>query len=167
MVSEGRQIPLNSEKSLVARAARTRVGAAVNDVSADPDFLPHPLLPETRSEQAVPMIVGDKVLGVLDVQSEQLNRFTEIDININTTLAAQVAVALQNARTFAQAQDQAQRESMLNTINQKIQSATSVEAVLQIAARELGRALDAPLTIAQLGMGAKAGANGNGNGNGH
>jgi GAF domain-containing protein len=169
MVSEGRQIPLDSEKSLVARAARTRQGAVVNDVHADPDFLPHPLLPETKSEQAVPMIVGDKVLGVLDVQSELLNRFTEIDVNIKTTLAAQVAVALQNARTFEQAQSQAKRESMLNTIGQKIQSATSVEAVLQIAARELGRALDAPLTIAQLGMNTKAtGNNGNGkNGNGN
>jgi GAF domain-containing protein len=98
-----------------------------------------------------------------------LNRFTEIDVNIKTTLAAQVAVALQNARTFEQAQSQAKRESMLNTIGQKIQSATSVEAVLQIAARELGRALDAPLTIAQLGMNTKAtGNNGNGkNGNGN
>ena len=169
MVSEGRQIPLDSEKSLVARAARTRIGAAVNDVTADPDFLPNPLLPDTRSEQAVPMIVGDKVLGVLDVQSEQLNRFTEIDVNINTTLASQVAVALQNSRTFSQAQRQAERESRLNAIGQKIQGATTVEAVLQIAARELGRALDAPLTIAQLGMGAKAAvnSNGNGNGNGH
>lgn len=165
MVSEGRQIPLNSEKSLVARAARTRVGAVVNDVSADPDFLPHPLLPQTKSEQAVPMIVGDKVLGVLDVQSEQLNRFTEIDVNITTTLASQVAVALQNARTFSQAQHQAQRESMLNTIGQKIQSATSVEAVLQIAARELGRALSAPMTIAQLGKGAKEHDNGSGDAN--
>jgi GAF domain-containing protein len=114
------------------------------------------------------MIVGDKVLGVLDVQSELLNRFTEIDVNIKTTLAAQVAVALQNARTFEQAQNQAKRESMLNTIGQKIQSATSVESVLQIAARELGRALSAPLTVAQLGLGAKEKAPANGrNGNGH
>src|SRR6185503_16841938 len=117
------------------------------------------------SEQAVPMIVGDKVIGVLDVQSELLNRFTEIDVNIYTTLAAQVAVALQNTRSFEQSQRQAERESMLNTIGQKIQSATTVEAVLQIAARELGRALDAPLTIAQLGMGMNE--RGNGSGNGH
>lgn len=171
MVAEGRQIPLDSEKSLVARAARTKAGTVVNDVRSEPDFLPNPLLPETRSEQAVPMIVGDKVLGVLDVQSEQMNRFTEIDVNIKTTLAAQIAVALQNARTFAQMQSQAQREAMLNTIGQKIQSATTVDAVLQIAARELGRALSAPMTIAQLGMGAKektpVNGNGNGNGNSH
>ena len=165
MVAEGRQIRLDSEKSLVARAARTRTGTVVNDVQADPEFLPNPLLPDTRSEQAVPMIVGDKVIGVLDVQSELLNRFTEIDVSIETTLASQVAVALQNARAFSQSQRQAERESMLNTIGQKIQSATTVEAVLQIAARELGRALDAPLTIAQLGM--SGNERGNGSATGH
>ena len=63
-----------------------------------------------------------------------------------------VAIALQNARSFAQAQKQAERETLLNTINQKIQGATSVEAVLQIAARELGHALGAPMTVAQLRM---------------
>jgi GAF domain-containing protein/HAMP domain-containing protein len=165
MVAEGRRIPLDSEKSLVARAARTRSGVVVNDVHGDPDFLPHPLLPHTQSEQAVPMIAGDRVIGVLDVQSDQLNRFTESDINIETTLAAQVAVALQNARSFEQAKRQAERESALNVIGQKIQGATTVEAVLQIAARELGRALNAPLTIAQLGM--KNGNGSSGNGNGH
>jgi GAF domain-containing protein len=74
------------------------------------------------------------------------------DANIQTTLASQVATALQNARSFTQAQKQADREAMLNVISQKIQSATTVEAVLQIAARELGRALGAPLTAAQLNM---------------
>jgi K+-sensing histidine kinase KdpD len=59
---------------------------------------------------------------------------------------------LENRRQFERAQKQAERESMLNIISQKIQSATSVEAVLQIAARELGHALGAPMTIAQLSM---------------
>ena len=71
---------------------------------------------------------------------------------MQTTLAAQISVAVQNARTFAQAQHQAEREATLNVISQKIQSATTVEAALQIAARELGHALGAPLTIAQLGL---------------
>jgi GAF domain-containing protein len=152
MVAEGRHIPLDSEKSLVARAARSREGFFVNDVHADPDFLPHPLLPDTAAELAVPMIVGDKVVGVLDAQADTKDRFTVDDIRIQTTLASQVSVAVQNARTFAQAQKQAEREAMLNIISQKIQSATTVEAVLQIAARELGHALGAPMTIAQLSM---------------
>lgn len=141
MVSEGRSIPFDREQSLVARAARSQAGVVVNDVTLDPDFLPNPLLPDTRAEMAVPMMVGGKVVGVLDVQSEQVNRFTEVDVNIKTTLAAQVAVALQNSRSFAQAQQEAEREAVLNQISQKIQSAPTVEIALQTAARELGRAL--------------------------
>jgi GAF domain-containing protein len=150
MVSEKRSIPLNSEQSLVARAARTREGVVVNDVTLAPDFLPHPLLPETRAEMAVPMIVANKVIGVLDAQSEIANHFTDIDVSIQTTLASQVAVALQNARSFAQSQQQAERESAVNLITQKIQSATSIEAALQVAARELGRALGMKSTMVTL-----------------
>jgi GAF domain-containing protein len=145
-------ISLDQEQSLVARAARTRSPVAVNDVRADPNWLPNPQLPDTLSELAVPLVIGDEVLGVLDVQSEYANAFSDADINIQSTLAAQVATALQNARSFARSQRQAEREATLNAISQKIQSATSVEAVLQIAARELGHALGAPRTIAQLSM---------------
>jgi putative methionine-R-sulfoxide reductase with GAF domain len=152
MVAERRNIPLNREQSLVAQAARDRRGVIVNNVRSEPNFLPHPLLPETRAELAVPMIVGNRVVGVFDIQSDKVDHFTEDDIRIQTTLASQVAVAVQNARSFSQAQHQAKRETALNVINQKIQSATTVEAVLQIAARELGHALGAPLTIAQLGI---------------
>jgi len=150
------KIPLTQEQSLVARAARTKKAVIVNNVLLEPGWLPNPLLPDTVSELAVPLVIGDQVLGVLDVQSDRLNAFTEEDANIQTTLASQVATAMQNARSFNQAQKQADRESMLNVINQKIQSATSVEAVLQIAARELGHALGAPMTVAQLSMKDKA-----------
>ena len=158
---ENTVIALSQEQSLVARAARTKKAIIANDVRHAEGWLANPLLPDTASEMAVPLVVGDQVLGVLDVQSNIVNAFTEEDANIQTTLASQVATALQNARSFAKAQQQAERETTLNVISQKIQSATSVEAVLQIAARELGRALDAPLTIAQLGMGAKERGSGN------
>ncbi len=104
MVAEKRSIPLAAEQSLVARAARGKEGVIVNDVQQDPNFLPHPLLPETRAEMAVPLLVGDEVLGVLDVQSERVGRFTEEDVRIKTTLASQVAVALQNARQYEEVQ---------------------------------------------------------------
>jgi PAS domain S-box-containing protein len=159
MVANGLSIPLDREQSLVARAARDRQGVIVNDVTQAPDFLANPLLPDTRSELAVPLIVGDRVLGVFDVQSDRVDRFTPEDVNIQSTLASQIAVALQNVRAFSQAQRLAERETTLNVIGQKIQSATTVEAVLQIAARELGRALGAPLTIAQLGVKDNSGNN--------
>ncbi len=150
MVSEKRSIALDSEQSLVARAARTREGVVVNDVTTAPDFLPNLLLPDTRSEMAVPMVVADKVIGVLDVQSETIGRFTDVDVSIKTTLASQIAVALQNARSFAQSQHQAERETAVNTITQRIQSTTSIEAALQIAARELGHALGMKSTLVTL-----------------
>ena len=150
MVSEGRSISLDSEKSLVARAARTRQGVVVNDVRSDPDFLPNPLLPDTRAEMAVPMLVAGKVIGVLDVQSEIVGRFTEIDVNIKTTLAAQIAVAVENARAFASTQKQAERETRLNTIAQKIQNTATIEEALQITARELGHALGKRQTLVAL-----------------
>jgi PAS domain S-box-containing protein len=100
MVSQGWKIPVAREQSLVARATREHQGVIVNNVQDDPGFLPNELLPETRSEMAVPLMVGDQLLGVLDVQSDKAGYFTQEDINIMTALASQVAVALQNARRF-------------------------------------------------------------------
>ncbi|WP_420645532.1 tetratricopeptide repeat protein [Candidatus Leptofilum sp.] len=105
MVSEGHDIPLHRKQSLVAQAARSKQGVTVNDVRENPAFLPHPLLPNTRAEMTVPMIVSDQVIGVLDVQSDEVGRFTEQDIMIATTLAAQIGVALENARSFEKAQE--------------------------------------------------------------
>jgi signal transduction histidine kinase len=100
MVMSGHAIPMNSEKSLVARASRERLPLISNDVRIQPEFLPNPYLPDTRSEMAVPMISGDRVVGVFDVQSNVVGNFTQDDANIFTTLALQVAVALQNARLY-------------------------------------------------------------------
>lgn len=102
MKSQGRKISYNNTSSLVARAARTRKGVISNNVTREPDFLPNPLLPETQSEMAIPMIIGDQLIGVLDVQSNIINRFTHEDVRVQTTLADQVAVAVQNARAFTQ-----------------------------------------------------------------
>jgi putative methionine-R-sulfoxide reductase with GAF domain len=146
MVNDKRSIPLDHPHSLVARAARTLQGAISNDVTREPDFLPNPLLPETRAEMAIPIIFGDSILGVLDVQADHVNRFTDEDIAIKTTLAGQIAVSLQNVRSFAEVQARAEREALIGSISQKIQGATTVESVLQITARELGRAVGSKQT---------------------
>lgn len=150
MVAEGRLIPFGREQSLVARAARERKGVTVNDVTQAPDFLPHPLLPNTRSELAVPMIVGGKVIGVFDVQSDQVGRFTEADVNIQTALAAQIAASVQNVRSFEQFKTQAELETLVNTIGQKIQRTTTVDDTLQTAIREIGLALGASRVSATI-----------------
>lgn len=105
MVEQGWSIPLKREQSLVAQAARTRQGVIVNNVQEDPNFMPNKLLPDTRAEMAVPMLVGDNLLGVLDVQADTIDRFSQEDVDLKITLASQVSVALQNARSFAEEQE--------------------------------------------------------------
>ncbi|GAB4571758.1 MAG: hypothetical protein Fur0017_21610 [Anaerolineales bacterium] len=150
MAAEKRSIPLNREQSLVARAAREQRGVTVNDVTQSPDFLPNPLLPDTHSELAVPMVVGNTLIGVFDIQSEVVGRFTEADINIQTILAAQLASSIQNARSFERSKAQADIETLVNTISQKIRRAATVEDTLQTAIRELGLALGASRVKANL-----------------
>ena len=91
------------------------------------------------------------------MQSDRLNAFTEEDASIQTPLASQVATALQNARSIHQAQEQAERETVVNLITQKIQSATSIEAALQVAARELGHALGMKQTLVTLELDSNGG----------
>ena len=90
------------------------------------------------------------MIGVFDVQSDQVGRFTDSDINIQITLAAQVATSIQNVRSFEESKAQADLESLVNTIGQKIQRSTTVEDTLQIAIRELGQALGASRVSANI-----------------
>ena len=98
-------ISLHQERSLVARAARARRSIISDDVRIDAYFMEHALLPDTRSELAVPMLVGDELLGVLDMHAADVGRFDDEDARILMLSAAQTAVALQNARQHEQRQE--------------------------------------------------------------
>ncbi|MCL4255293.1 MAG: GAF domain-containing protein, partial [Anaerolineae bacterium] len=107
MVEAQHQIRLSREQSLVVQAYKTRQPIIVNDVQEDPNFLPNPLLPDTHAEMAIPLIVGARILGVLDLQSEQIGRFNNEDVQIKTILADQIAIAIQNAQFFETLEEQA------------------------------------------------------------
>ena len=100
MVITGHAIQMDAKRSLVARSVRERKAVIVNDIGKDIGFLPHQLLPNTHAEMAIPIIVGEKVLGVFDVQSEQAGHFSQEDASIYNTLATQIGIALQNARLY-------------------------------------------------------------------
>ena len=73
------------------------------DVTTDAVYLNNPNLPETRSEIALPLRLAGRTIGALDVQSREINAFSQADINVLFTLADQVAIAIENARLFSDA----------------------------------------------------------------
>jgi sigma-B regulation protein RsbU (phosphoserine phosphatase) len=98
-------IPLG--RGIVGHAAQTKEGVLVADVSKDPRYIS--VNPETRSELAVPLIYQEKVIGVLDLEHTRRGYFTEDHKRTLTTLAAQIAIAIENARLYEQIARQEQR----------------------------------------------------------
>jgi len=99
-----RQHKLKLETNSIVGFVASRGGPRIAlDVGNDAVFFNNPDLPNTRSEMALPLRIGGKVIGVLDIQSTEANAFTQEDINVASTLANQVAIAIENARLFSEA----------------------------------------------------------------
>ncbi len=91
-------------RGLVGRAAETNEPILVTDTANSPDWLPNVLLPETKSEVAIPISIGDEVLGVLDVQHNIVDGLKREDIDALQSISNQVAVAVQNSRSYMEVQ---------------------------------------------------------------
>ncbi|MFW5691742.1 MAG: GAF domain-containing protein, partial [Chloroflexota bacterium] len=107
---------------------------------------PNQYLPLTRSEMALPLIIKGQVVGALDVQSNQPNAFIEEDIKALTTLAAQIAVAIDNANLYEAAQNQVNRMSFLFEITSTAAAGESLEDSFQRIAERLHETLE-PLSV--------------------
>src|SRR6185369_1246509 len=94
-------------EGLTGAAAVSKQPILVGDVQGDARYLP--LIPETRSELVVPLVHKDRVVGVFDLESSVLDRFTDEHLKVLTPLASQVAVAIENARLYERLARQEER----------------------------------------------------------
>lgn len=92
------------KEGMIGFAAQTGQARVAQNVATDEAYVAHPSLPDTRSEAALPLKIGDAVIGVLDVQSKERDAFSPDAIAILTTIADQIAIAIQNARLHTAAQ---------------------------------------------------------------
>jgi len=145
------RIHVSQEQFPAAFAARTHQPVIMNNAPRNPGWQPDPLLPQTVSEMAIPLLAGGILVGVLDLKSNQPNAFSPEDASIQTILATQIAVGIQNVRAFQKTRQQARQEALLGSINQKIQSCATVEDALKVTSRELGRALGSEYVSLRLG----------------
>src|SRR3990172_4558862 len=108
--------------------------------------------PPPASWLGVPLLAGDSALGLIIIQDPaQERRFSEDDIALLTTVASQVATAIQNDRLLGQTQRAARRERLIHEITSKVRRSTDIRSILDTTARELGRALNASRASVRLG----------------
>jgi GAF domain-containing protein len=101
MLNRGHQLKIGAQ-GIVGYVTGTNKPRIALSVGEDAVFFNNPDLPETQSEMALPLIEGETILGALDVQSQEVNAFTDEDLETLTTLAELVSIAIQNAKLYEQ-----------------------------------------------------------------
>jgi GAF domain-containing protein len=128
-------------RGVIGRTVRTGQPQRAPDVSADPDYVA--LVPDTRSELCAPLKVGDRVLGVINVESARLDAFSEADERLLATIAGQAANALERLRAQASTHRRVQELTGLNEIAQAFGNLTDVRETYGVLAERIARLIGA------------------------
>jgi signal transduction histidine kinase/CheY-like chemotaxis protein/putative methionine-R-sulfoxide reductase with GAF domain/HAMP domain-containing protein len=121
LLKEQYAIPVDTERSLVAQAARTEKIVSENDITQSPYFLNCEHLPNTCSEMCVPISAGEHLIGIIDVQTEEAHCFDATEIDTFRSLANQVGVAIHNAQLYAEMEKQVVRRTIeLTNANEEL-----------------------------------------------
>ena len=132
MKRQGYKIGVGS-KSIVGYVSGKGEPLIVSDTTKDLTYYPNPLLPETRAEAAIPLRVGDRILGVMDVQSTLPYAFQEDNLRSLQILADQLAIAVVNTELFAETQEHLSQHRLLHHITSSAASGTTLEEALESA----------------------------------
>src|SRR5690606_15151294 len=127
------RIPIGS--GITGWAAAHRRTLRVHNVLQDTRYIEGS--PNTRSEMAVPLIYRSELLGVLNVESEQVGAYGDDDEELLGTLGGSLAAIIANARLLEQIRAQAERERILFDISDKIRRTTDMETILTTTVSEL------------------------------
>jgi GAF domain-containing protein len=124
-------------KSIVGFVAGKGEKLIVNDTARDATYYPNPLLPDTRAEAAIPLSIGDRIVGVLDVQSDAPYSFSDDNLRTLQILADQLAIAVVNTELFAETQEHLAQHRLLHHITTTAASGTTLSEALQSAVNGL------------------------------
>ena len=145
----GYTIPLDDAEGIIPWVARERKVVLANDVTRDERYRPSPMPPEnTRSELCVPLLYGDEIVGVFDVQSDRENAFTQDDLVTFEAVADNIAIAIHNADLYRSERWRRQVADSLREVAGLISADASVDDVLEAILSELDRNL--PVDISAI-----------------
>jgi phosphoserine phosphatase RsbU/P len=134
------KIRIKVGEGVTGLAAQRREAVLVGDVSTDPRYISG--VPDVRSELAVPLIIKNKLIGVIDIESPQPDHFTEEHKRILTLIASRMAVGIENARLYTRTTRQARTLLLLNEIARELTSILNLDELLKRIAELLSRLID-------------------------
>lgn len=141
LIREG--IHLSAGEGIIGHVAETRAPFVTNNVEDVVFFRRHPLLPDTQSEMAVPILMDGRVVGILDIQHTRANQLTENDLQLMVVAADQLSVALQKANLYASLQTSLNQEQEMRSQLIQSERLALVGRLLASVSHELNNPLQA------------------------
>ncbi len=129
MINAGHKLAIGGN-SMIGASIANRQGRIALDVGAEAVFFENPHLPKTRSEMALPLVVGDEAIGALTVQSTEEAAFHDEDIAALQTMADQLAIAIQNSNLHRQAERRSRLLKAANRVGKEVTSILNLEVLL-------------------------------------
>lgn len=136
--AKGHRLAVGSA-SIIGQTTSKGEPVVVGDVTKELNYYPNPLLPNTKSELGIPLKIGDRIFGALDVQSEEVDAFSPEDINILRILADQLTVTIQNANLYTKTQQTLERHRILQQVTTTAGQNLTLEDAIRNSVQTLQR----------------------------